>query len=143
MAQFKAELPTDLMDELKELDTNLDSMFDEMVEAGTEVVYNNLTRNMNKAFKSTRSLRKGLVKSTPKKLRKNDGSGSWVGFDGYDTSQISKQYPKGKPIPLIAMAREYGTSRGEAKKPFLRPAVNKSQIESAMASVQAKYIKEK
>ncbi len=143
MASFKAELPTDLIEQFKELDENLDDMFDEMVDAGANVIYNNLEKNMNNSFKSTSALRKGLVKSKPKRLRKNDGSGSWVGFDGYDTSQISKQYPKGKPIPLIAMAREYGTSRGEAKKPFLRPAVNKSQIESAMASVQAKYIKEK
>lgn len=135
MAQFKAELPTDLMDELKELDTNLDSMFDEMVEAGTDVVYNNLTRNMNKAFKSTRSLQKGIRKTKPKRLRKNDGSGAWVGFDGYTED--------GTPIPLIAMAREYGTSKGEQKKPFLRPSVNKSEIESAMASVQKKYIKER
>jgi hypothetical protein len=40
------------------------------------------------------------------------------------------------------MAREYGTSRGEVKKPFLRPAFRqKEKIESAMLLEQDKYIK--
>jgi hypothetical protein len=39
------------------------------------------------------------------------------------------------------MAREYGTSRGEAKKPFLRKSFKKKEIEQAMMQVQNKYIK--
>lgn len=140
MAQFKAELPNDLMNELNNMEKSSDKMVSEMVDAGTEVIYNNLQRNMSKSFKSTKSLQKGLVKAKPKNLKGNDGYGSWVGFDGYDTDKITKKYPKGMPIPLIAMAREYGTSRGETKKPFLRPSVNKSQIESAMQSIQDRYI---
>ena len=132
MAGFKAELPNDLIKTFEELDTDLDDMFSEMVDAGVEVVYSNIQKNMGKSFKSTKSLRKGLTISKSKKLRKNDGYGAWAGFDGYTED--------GTPIPLIAMAREYGTSRGEAKKPFLRKSVNKSEIESAMLSVQEKYL---
>ena len=56
-----------------------------------------------------------------------------VGFYGYDRNGI--------PNPLKAMAREYGTSNGEAKKPFLRPAFKKkTEIEQAMQSVQDEYL---
>ena len=48
---------------------------------------------------------------------------------------------EGVPIPLIAQAREYGTSRGEAKKPFFRKSFKKADIEQAMQKVQDKYIK--
>lgn len=134
MASFKAELPTDIIKEFTNLDNNLDDMFTEMVEAGTDVIYNNIKNNMGRSFKTTKALEKGLRRAKPKKLRRNDGYGAWAGFEGYTED--------GTPIPLIAMAREYGTSRGEKKKPFLRKAVNKAEIESAMMSVQKKYIKE-
>ena len=132
MAGFKAELPNDLIKEFENLDLKTDDMFSEMVDAGVEVVYKNVQMNMSKSFKTTKSLQKGLHKTKSKKLRKNDGYGGWVGFSGYTED--------GTPIPLIALAREYGTSRGESKRPFLRKSVNKSEIESAMTSVQAKYL---
>lgn len=142
MAQFKAELPNDLMKQLSDMERNSDKMMSEMVEAGSEVIYSNVKRNITKSFKSSKSLEKGLVKAKPKSLKGKDGYGGWVGFTGYDTDKVSKKYPKGVPIPLIAMAREYGTSMGEKKKPFLRPAVKKNDIESAMLKVQENYIKE-
>jgi hypothetical protein len=40
----------------------------------------------------------------------------------------------------MAMAREYGTSSGERKKPFLRKSFKKTEIEQAMKQVQEKYI---
>ena len=46
---------------------------------------------------------------------------------------------EGVPVPLIVIAREYGTSSGEAKKPFVRKAFNqKSEIEIAMYEEQVK-----
>lgn len=48
----------------------------------------------------------------------------------------------GVPVPLIVIAREYGTSRGEAKKPFIRPAFKKAMIEEEMLKIQKKYIKD-
>lgn len=132
MAKFNVELPNALIKEFEKIETSADDMFDEMVQAGSRVIYSNIRNNMNRVFKSTKSLEKGLKIARPKKLRKNDGYGGWVGFDGYTKD--------GTPIPLIAMAREYGTSRGEAKKPFLRTAIHKSEIESAMLNVQNKYL---
>jgi hypothetical protein len=65
-----------------------------------------------------------------------------IGFYGYNTDKKTKAHPKGVPIPLIAMAREYGTSSGESAKPFLRKSFAKKDIESAMLEVQKKYIKD-
>ena len=140
MASFKAELPNDLIKEFDKLESSSDKMIEEMVDAGTNVIYSNVQANMSKTFKSTKSLRKGLRRTKAKNLKGNDGFGGWVGFTGYDETKRTKRYPKGVPIPLIAMAREYGTSTGERKRPFLRPSVKKSEIESAMQSVQDKYI---
>ncbi len=42
----------------------------------------------------------------------------------------------GVPVALIAIAREYGTSSGEAKKPFFRKSFRKDEIEQAMLKAQ-------
>ena len=39
-----------------------------------------------------------------------------------------------------SLAREYGTSSGESKKPFFRKSFKKAQIENAMKKVQEKYL---
>ena len=137
MAKFQSELPYELMKVFEDLETNCDEMFGEMCKAGATVVYNNVLSNMKKAFKSTRSLEKGLKITRVYKTPSDDGINVHVGFYGYNE--------EGVPIPLIAQAREYGTSRGgkdhEAKKPFFRKAFKKKDIEQAMQAVQDKYIK--
>lgn len=133
MAKFQSELPNELMKVFEDLETNCDEMFGEMCKAGAEVVYNNALANMKKAFKSTRSLEKGLKITKVYKTPSDDGINVHVGFYGYTED--------GVPIPLIALAREYGTSKGEAKKPFFRKSFKKKDIEQAMQKVQDKYIK--
>ena len=142
MARFKAELPNDLIKEFESLEKNTEKMMSEMTKAGAEVVYKLVKSNMAKSFKTTKSLEKGLKMTKVYKTPSNDGIGVYVGFYGYDPdSKPTKRHPKGVPIPLIASAREYGTSRGEAKKPFFRKSFNKKQVEQAMLEVQDKYIK--
>ena len=133
MAKFKSELPYELIKVFEDLETNCDEMFGEMCKAGAEVVYNNVLSNMKKAFKSTKSLEKGLRITKVYKTPSDDGINVHVGFYGYNE--------EGVPIPLIAQAREYGTSSGEAKKPFFRKSFKKKDIEQAMQTVQDKYIK--
>ena len=142
MAKFKAELPNDLMKSFEELETNVPEMMGEMCRAGAEVVYNKVVKNIGKAFARTETLLKGLKITKVYNTPTDDGINVHVGFYGYDTSKVSKKYPKGKPIPLIAMAREYGTSSGEKKKPFFRKSFSKKEIEEAMLEVQNKYIKD-
>lgn len=140
MAKFNAELPTELIKEFEKLEVNSEKIIGEMAKSGAEIVYNNIKNNMRKSFKTTNSLEKGL-KMTKIYKTSSDEIGVYVGFYGYDPSKKTKRYPNGVPIPLIAMAREYGTSRGEAKKPFVKNSIKKKEIEQAMLKVQDKYIK--
>lgn len=133
MARFQQELPNDLIKVFEDLEENCDTIFGEMCQAGARVAYNNVLANMKKVFKSTKSLEQGLRMTKVYKTPSDDGINVKVAFYGYNE--------EGTPIPLIAQAREYGTSKGEAKKPFFRKSFNKSEIEEAMQKVQDKYIK--
>jgi len=134
MAGFNAELPNELIKSFQKLEANTDEMLSEMTKAGAEVVYKQVKSNMKSSFKSTESLEKGLKITKSYRTPSDDGINTKVGFYGYDE--------EGTPIPLKALAREYGTSRGEKKKPFFRKAFRQeSAITNAMMKVQEKYIK--
>ena len=133
MAKFKSELPNDLIEVFEDLGLKCDVMFGEMCKAGAKVAYDNVKANMKKAFGTTESLDEGLKITKVYKTPSDDGINVHVGFYGYNE--------EGVPIPLIAQAREYGTSKGEEKKPFFRKSFKKKDIEQAMQTVQDKYIK--
>ena len=135
MAGFDLELPDDLVSNLKMITEKTDEMFGRMTKAGADVVYKEVMNNMKSSFKSTKSLEKGLRITKTYKTKSDDGINTKVGFYRYNDKKI--------PIPLIALAREYGTSRGEKKKPFFRKAFNNTTaIENAMLKVQEEYIDE-
>ena len=126
MARFQQELPNDLIKVFEDLETNCDEIFGEMCQAGARVVYNNVLANMKKVFKSTRSLEQGLKITKVYKTPSDDGINVKVALFGYvPDSPKTKRHPYGTPIPLIALAREYGTSSGEKKKPFFRKSFKK------------------
>ena len=133
MAGFSAELPNELIKSFQKLENNTEEMLSEMTRAGAEVVYKQVKANMKNSFKSTESLDKGLKITRSYRTPTDDGINTKVGFYGYNE--------KGVPIPLIAMAREFGTSRGEKKNPFFRKAFRQeSAITNAMMKAQEKYI---
>ena len=142
MAKFFGELPNDLMKEFEDLETNAPMMMGKMCQAGAEVVHRKVVANLSKSFKSTGALMKGLKVTRVYKTPSDDGINVHIGFYGYDTDKSTKAHPNGVPIPLIAMAREYGTSSGEDAKPFLRKSFSKKEIEQAMMEVQKQYLKE-
>ena len=142
MARFQAELPNDLIKEFEGLEKDCSKIFGEMVEAGARVVHKNVLNNMKKAFESTAILEKGLKITKIYKTPSDGGINVHIGFYGYDPdSPKTEIHQKGTPIPLIAMAREYGTSSGEDKKPFFRMSFKKKDIEQAMKQVQDKHIR--
>lgn len=142
MAYFDAEVPKEVLKSLEKLENCCEKMFGEMTKAGAEVVYKNVKSNMKSAFKTTKSLEKGLKITKVYKTPSDDGINVYVGFYGYDTdNKPTIKHPQGTPIPLIAQAREYGTSKGEMKKPFFRKSFKKTQIEQEMLKTQEKYIK--
>ena len=135
MAGFKIELPNELIKNFNDIADNSEKMLGEMTQAGAEVVYKAVKSNMKSSFKDTTSLEKGLKVTKSYRTKSDDGINTKVGFYGYKED--------GTPIPLIALAREYGTSRGEKKKPFFRKAFKQeSAITSAMLKVQERYIKD-
>lgn len=131
MAKFNEELPNDILKQFEELASG--EMMKEMVQEGAKVVLDNIRNNMRKSFKTTKSLDSGLKMTKVYKTPSDDGINVHIGFYGYDED--------GVPIPLKAMAREYGTSKGEAKKPFMRKSFKKAEIEAVMKKIQDKYIK--
>lgn len=152
MAKFKEELPTELMAELDELEVATTKMIGDMTKAGADVVYKNVVNNLSKVFKSTDRLKNCLYITKTYFTPSDDGINNKVYFYGYLAGSVGKKlsytkgdkkytYYNGTPAPLVAMAREYGTSRGEKKKPFFRKSFKKQDIESAMKKVQDKYIK--
>ena len=142
MARFNAELPNDLMKQFEKLEADTPVMMGEMCKAGAEVVHRKVVSNIGKAFERTATLLKGLKITRVYQTPSDDGVNVHIGFYGYNTDKVTKAHPKGVPIPLIAQAREYGTSSGEEKKPFFRKAFANKDIENAMLAVQSKYIKE-
>ncbi len=133
MAGFSLELPTEVMSSIRELNSNAGYMFEEMTQAGAKVVYDNIRNNMKRSFKTTRSLEKGLKITKTYRTKVDDAVNTKVGFYGYDENKV--------PIPLKALAREYGTSRGEKKKPFMRKAFKtEATITNAMLKVQERYV---
>lgn len=149
MAKYNVQLPNEIVKEIEELEKNCVNMFEDMTQEGAKVVYNLVLQNMRSAFASTDSLEEGL--KFTRAYRTRDGSvNTYVGFYGYDED--------GTPIPLMAMAREYGTygsnsktkhkpknkkgvmPKGEQKKPFFRKSFKKKDIEEAMLKVQERYL---
>jgi hypothetical protein len=140
MAKFKEELPYDLIQEMQNMEQSCTEMFGEMVQAGAKAVYKNVVSNMAKSCKNTAPLEKGLRITKIYKTPSDDGINVHIGFYGYDSDKVTKKHPQGVPIPLMALAREYGTSSGERKKPFFRKSFKQTEIEQAMKQVQDKYI---
>ena len=138
MARFNAEVGNELLKGLEKMDKNASIVFGEMVDRGADVVLRNIRSNMRASFKSTRSLEAGLGKTRVYKTPSDDGVAVKVGFRGYSATRKTKKFNSGVPIPLIAIAREKGTKRGEAKKPFFRKSFNKGAIEAEMKKVEPK-----
>lgn len=153
MAKFQLELPVELMKQLAKLEQETPEMLGEMTQAGAEVTYQNVLKNMRKSFSDTKRLEPHLKITRVYRTPTDDGINTKVGFYGYlegTEGKITKytnrksgktySHNYGVPAQLVAIAREYGTSSGEKKKPFFRRAFKKGEITDAMLKVQGKYI---
>lgn len=134
MAKFSQQLPNELIKEFEQLSIATPKMMGDMTKAGAETVKRIAQNNLSKSFKSTDRLSKCLFVSKTYRTPSDDSINNKVMIYGYLDTE------KKHPAPLVAMAREYGTSRGEAKKPFFRKSFKKNAIESAMKKEQEKYL---
>lgn len=161
MAKFNSELPNDLIKEFEQLGINSEKMMGEMTKAGAEFVKGEIETRARKVFKDGNKILQYLRVTRVYKTPSDDGINTKVAFYGYmptkdgKTFKISKMLKgkknnktpyketyeyEGVPLPLIVAAREFGTSSGEKKKPFIRPSFNKKKIRKVMLKVQEKYL---
>lgn len=130
MAKFEMQLPDDIIKDFQKIYNNSDEIFGKMVQAGAEVVYNNIKANAPSSVKSSdmiNCLKITKVYKTPS----DDGINDKVGFYGYFINKNGKT----TPAPLVANVFEYGSTKVQ-KKPFFRKSFRKAQIEKAMLKVQ-------
>lgn len=135
MANFKAELPTELIKEFQKLERNTEKMMGEMTQAGAEVVERNIRANAPASLKNS-NIMKCLKITRVYKTPTDEGINTKVAFYGYFINKQGKKVP----APLVANAFDKGTSKIK-KKPFIRRSIKKTQIEEAMQKVQDKYLK--
>lgn len=140
MANIDLEVPKEILEMFKNLNDNTDLMFGEMTQEGAKTVIESVKQNLKKSFETDRSIIDGLKLTKVYKTQSDGGINTKVIITGYSRYHKNSKYPNGVPIPLIAMAREYGTSSGERKRPFFRRAFNGKAIENKMLKVQEKYL---
>ena len=134
MAKFELELPTEIIDDMKNIYENCDKIFGAMTKAGAEVVKKNIERNVPKSFHNS-NIMHCLYMTKTYKTPSDDGINNKVGFYGYFTNKDGKK----TPAPLVANVFEHGRSNLPfPKHPFLRKSFNKGEIEQAMPKAQNK-----
>ena len=136
MAQFKTELPNDILRDIEKLDRDTHKMLEEMTEAGARVVLANIKSSVPSSWYSS-GIMKCLKITKPYKTPSDDGVNTKIAFYGYFINRNKEKIA----APLVANVTEYGRSNSPyPKKPFLRRSFKKAQIEAAMQAVQKKYI---
>lgn len=136
MAQFKMELPTELIDIFSTLEKTEKKMLQDMTKAGAKVVLANIEANVPKAFHRS-NIMKCLKVTKSYETPSDGGINTKVAFYGYFINNQGRKVP----APLVCNVFEYGR-RNFPKKPFLRRAFNETEIKRAMLKAQKKYIKE-
>lgn len=103
----------------------------DVVMAGAQPVADEIRKGLNQNLQGSKYSKGGLLKSLGIAPPGVDGKGNVntkIGFDGYDSN--------GVPNPLKARVMESGSSKVK-KRPFIRPAVNRSK-KKALEEMQKK-----
>lgn len=134
MAKFEMQLPKEILDDFKKIYDDSEEIFGAMVEAGADVVMDNIRSSIPASFRDSdimNCLRATKVYKTPS----DDGINAKVGFYGYFQNKDGVR----TPAPLVANIYEYGRSDAPfPKQPFLRKSFTRSKIEKAMLAAQRK-----
>ena len=134
MAQFELELPEDILNDIRTIQTNADKIFGEMTQAGAQVAYNLIASAMPRGVDSSK-MAKCLKMTRTYTTPSDDGINTKVAFYGYFENSKKKKVP----APLVANMFEYGSSTMDyPKHPFIRKAFKSKAIEDAMLRAQIK-----
>lgn len=135
MARFAFKAGEEYAIKLSKLATNTDEIAKKAIYEGVKIVADEIKKNLEGVLSEEATGE--LVDSFGVTPITKDNNGNWnakVGFDGYDS--------QGVPNQLKARVLESGSSR-QKKRPFVRPAVNKTrkQVVKKMEEVIDKEIK--
>lgn len=136
MAKMTAQMPDDIIKQIRQLGSRLDSVAPAMVKGGAEVLAEEVRRNISKHSR-TGGLEKSVTVGKPEK-DKNQVWRCKVYFKG-NSKTLQRDdgaiVQRKKPVPYsqIALHEEYGTSK-EAASPNVRTALesSKEKIEGRM-----------
>ena len=133
MAKFEMLLPDEIMKDFQRINDNYEQIFGAMVDAGADVVMQNIKANLPAGIKNSDGMMSCLIKTETYKTPSDDGINAKVGFYGYFINEDGKN----TPAPLVANVFEYGRSNAPfPKQPFLRKSFNKGKIEKVMLAKQ-------
>ena len=152
MAKFKTELPNDLIKGVESLEKNSEKMIEDMVLAGAKVAQNRMKQKAPTTIAKFCAI--SINYRTPsdgginRKVYVKEGYLPFSGNRKYFFQKYSKDYGTmyvttlGVPANFLAKLYEYGRSTSPfPKKPFMRRAFKKSEIEAAIKAKEDEYIK--
>ena len=132
MAQFKMELPKDVIAEFERIEQDTEMIMGGMVKAGADVVLRLVKSNVPEGMASSpimNCLKETRVYKTPS----DDGINVAVEFYGYFINENGVR----TPAPLVCNVFEYGRSGLKfPKQPFMRQSFNQSMIRGSMLKAQ-------
>lgn len=131
MAKMTIRGTDELELQLSKLGTMSTKIAKDVVMAGAQPVADEIRKGLNQNLQGSKYSKGGLLKSLGIAPPSVDGQGNVntkIGFDGYDSN--------GVPNPLKARVMESGSSKIK-KRPFIRPAVNRSK-KKALEEMQKK-----
>ena len=139
MAKVDIKMPDEFLDKMSRLGSNYDSIAESILEAGGEVVLQQVQRNLSSVIgsgtkyksRSTGELESALGLSTAK-IDKNGNHNIKVGF--------AEPRSDGGSNAMLANILEYG-KHGQPAKSFLKPAKSASRA-SCKAAMQQKFDEE-
>ena len=145
MARFNMELPTDVLKDFQRISKNSDEIFGEMTRAGAEVVAKNMQNSAPNVIKSHIKITNTYKTPTDDGINNKVYISGYIPFSDRNRKYFSRSGGSGKtykttegvPADFLAQLYEYGRSTSPfPKKPFMRKAFKKSEIEKAMLRVQ-------
>jgi HK97 gp10 family phage protein len=133
MAKAEWKMPEEFLDKISRLGEQTDEIIPRVLEAGGEVVLNQVRSNLSAVLsgESSGQLEAALGLS-PAKLDKNGNFNVKVGFDEYRSD--------GSANAMVANILEYGR-HGQPPRPFLKPAKTASRS-AAIEAMQRKLEEE-
>lgn len=145
MAKLNLELPTEVINEIQEVEKNADEIFGGMTRAGAELVWHNV-----KLTAPTPEIASKFKLSKTYKTPTDGGINTKVYCSGYiPFSDPNRKYfsrsakghmyhtTKGVPVDFLVKLYEYGRSTSPfPKHPFFRNAFKGNEIEKVMLKAQ-------